>query len=133
MPDEAAAIHAGGRKPVKLAPLERIRSRYYLRLEVRDQPGVLAQVATVMARNRVSIESVIQRGSRLPAAAMLILTTHESNEQAIGATLAGLAAARAACSRRRCCCASGTSRSEPPAAPPPLRHSRLDCRPLPLD
>ena len=58
---------------------------------MRDQPGVLAQVATVMARNEVSIESVIQRAGRLPAAAMLILTTHESNEQAIRATLAGLA------------------------------------------
>ena len=75
---------------MKLAPLESIRSRYYLRLEVRDQPGVLAQVATVMAQNLVSIESVIQRGSRLPDAAMLILTTHESNEQAIRVTLAGL-------------------------------------------
>jgi homoserine dehydrogenase len=91
VPDEAAVIHAGGRKPVKLAPLESIRGRYYLRLAVRDQPGVLAQIATVMAQNLVSIESVIQRGSLLPDAAMLILTTHESNEQAIRATLAGLA------------------------------------------
>jgi len=91
VPDEAAAIHAGGRKAVKLASLASVRSRYYLRLEVRDQPGVLAQVATVMARNQVSIESVIQRAGRLPAAAMLILTTHESNEQAAQATLAGLA------------------------------------------
>jgi homoserine dehydrogenase len=91
VPDEAAAIHAGGRKGVKLAPLETICSRYYLRLEVRDQPGVLAQVATIMAQNRVSIESVIQRSSRLPDAAMLILTTHQSNEQAIRTTLAGLA------------------------------------------
>jgi len=53
VPDEAAAIHAGGRKGVKLAPLESICSRYYLRLEVRDQPGVLAQVATIMAQNLV--------------------------------------------------------------------------------
>ncbi|MDD2762578.1 MAG: homoserine dehydrogenase [Opitutaceae bacterium] len=91
VPDEAAAIHAGGRQGVQLAPLESVGSRYYLRLEVRDQPGVLAQIATVMARNRVSIESVIQRGNRGPETATLILTTHQSNEQAIRATLAGLA------------------------------------------
>jgi homoserine dehydrogenase len=91
VPDEAAAIHAGGRSGVKLAPLDHIRSRYYLRLEVRDQPGVLAQIATIMAQNRVSIESVIQRGSGRPDAATLILTTHQSNEQAIRATLGGLA------------------------------------------
>ncbi|OHE89179.1 MAG: homoserine dehydrogenase [Verrucomicrobia bacterium RIFCSPLOWO2_12_FULL_64_8] len=89
VPDEAAAIHAGGGR-VRLAPLARICSRYYLRMEVKDRPGVLAQVATVMAGNKVSIESVIQRASPLPAAATLILTTHESNEQAIQATLAGL-------------------------------------------
>ena len=76
---------------MRLAPLERICSRYYLRMEVRDQPGVLAQVATVMAKNSVSIESVIQRGSNQSGAATLILTTHQSNEQAIRATLAGLA------------------------------------------
>ncbi|MFA5057529.1 MAG: homoserine dehydrogenase [Opitutaceae bacterium] len=91
VPDEAAAIHAGGRRGVRLAPLESIVSRYYLRLEVRDQPGVLAQIATVMARNRVSIESVIQRGNRGPETATLILTTHQSNEQAIRSTLAELA------------------------------------------
>jgi len=91
VPDEAAAIHAGGRSGVKLAPLDHIRSRYYLRLEVRDQPGVLAQIATIMAQNRVSIESVIQRGSGRPDAATLILTTHQSNEQAIRTTLGGLA------------------------------------------
>ena len=90
VPDEAASIHAGGRKPVKLAALERVRSRYYVRLEVKDQPGVLAQVATVMAQNQVSIESVIQRGSRRAGAAMLILTTHESNEQAIQSTVTSL-------------------------------------------
>jgi homoserine dehydrogenase len=75
---------------VKLAPLDRIRSRYYLRMTVKDRPGVLAQVATVMARNEVSIESVIQTASDRPEAASLILTTHESDEKAIRATLAAL-------------------------------------------
>ncbi len=71
----------------RLAPPESIRSRYYLRLTVRDQPGVLARVASVMARQRVSIASVIQSPADLPGAASLVLTTHESNERAIGATL----------------------------------------------
>ncbi len=89
-PDEATAAAAGGRRGVRLAPLTCIRSRYYLRLEVKDQPGVLAQIAAITARNEISIESVIQRGSLRPGAAMLILTTHESHEQAIRSTLAGL-------------------------------------------
>ncbi len=76
--------------PVKIAPLERIHGRYYLRTTVRDRPGVLAQIATVMARHDVSIESVIQTSSDRPGAASLILTTHDSNEKAIRATLTSL-------------------------------------------
>jgi homoserine dehydrogenase len=90
VPDEAATIHATGLPGVHLAPLDHVRSRYYLRMLVRDQPGVLAQIATVMAQNRVSIESVIQRGAGRPDTAMLILTTHQSDEQAARTTVAGL-------------------------------------------
>ncbi len=71
-----------------LAPPERIRSRYYLRLDVRDRPGVLAQIATATARAGVSIADMVQRPSKHRNAATLLLTTHESNEQAIRATLA---------------------------------------------
>ncbi len=76
----------------RLAPPESIRSRYYLRLTVKDQPGVLARVASVMAKQKVSIASVIQSPADLPGAASLVLTTHESNERAIGATLKKLTA-----------------------------------------
>ncbi|HEX2853479.1 MAG TPA: homoserine dehydrogenase [Opitutaceae bacterium] len=71
----------------RLAPPESIRSRYYVRLTVKDQPGVLARVASVMAKHRVSIASVIQGPAETAGAASLVLTTHESNERAIGATL----------------------------------------------
>ncbi|WP_404420182.1 homoserine dehydrogenase [Nibricoccus sp. IMCC34717] len=80
---------------VRLAPLEKIVSRYYLRMTVRDQPGVLAEIASIMARHRVSIASVIQSPGERQEAASLILTTHESNEKAMGETLAELG--RAAC------------------------------------
>jgi homoserine dehydrogenase len=54
---------------------------------VKDQPGVLARVASVMAKRRVSIASVIQGPAEMPDAASLVLTTHESDERAIGAAL----------------------------------------------
>jgi len=75
---------------LRIAPLERIRSRYYVRTTVKDRPGVLAQIATVMARNGVSIASVIQTAAERPEAASLILTTHESDEKAMRATLMAL-------------------------------------------
>ena len=75
----------------RLAPPERIRGRYYVRLSVKDQPGVLARVASVMARHHVSIASVIQNPAEQDGAASLVLTTHESDERAIRATLKKLA------------------------------------------
>ncbi|PTY05812.1 homoserine dehydrogenase [Opitutaceae bacterium EW11] len=89
LPEEAASIHDRGRNP-SIAPLDKIRSRYYLRMTVKDEPGVLAQVATVMANHAISIASVIQTSSERSDAASLILTTHESDERAMGQTLADL-------------------------------------------
>ena len=91
LPEETADLPARGGKRVRLAPLERVRGRHYLRLTVRDQPGVLAQVATVTARHGVSIASVIQTATDRRDAASPILTTHESDERAIRATIASLA------------------------------------------
>ncbi|HYP18399.1 MAG TPA: homoserine dehydrogenase [Opitutus sp.] len=86
---EGSAARPGAR--VQLAPAERIHGRYYLRLTVKDRPGVLARVASVMAERRVSIASVIQNRADRPDAASLVLTTHDSNEHAIQATITRLA------------------------------------------
>ena len=81
-------------EPVKtratLTPLQSITGSYYLRLEVKDEPGVLAKIAGATATLDVSIASVLQRPSETPGAASLILTTHQSNEKAIRATVARL-------------------------------------------
>jgi homoserine dehydrogenase len=83
----AAATGAAAASGCRLAPPAHVRGRYYLRLTVKDLPGVLARVASVMARRQVSIASVLQHPAGVPGAAALVLTTHESNEQAIAATL----------------------------------------------
>lgn len=74
----------------KLTSLENITGSYYLRLEVKDERGVLARISGVTAKFDVSIASVLQRPSETPGAASLILTTHRSNEKAIRATIARL-------------------------------------------
>ena len=84
----------------RMAPPERIRGRYYVRLTVADRPGVLARVATIMARNRRSSASVIQNPSERPGSASLVLTTHESDERSVRAALRSL-------------CALGSVREEP--------------------
>lgn len=79
------------RNGCRLAPPEHIQCRYYLRLTVKDQPGVLARVASVMARHHISIASVIQTPAEVNNAASLVLTTHQSHERAMQATLRDLA------------------------------------------
>jgi homoserine dehydrogenase len=44
----------------RLRPTATVRSRFYLRLMVEDRPGVLAEVASVLAQEHISIASVIQ-------------------------------------------------------------------------
>jgi homoserine dehydrogenase len=44
----------------RLRPTATVRTRFYLRLLVDDRPGVLAEVAGVLARHNISIASVIQ-------------------------------------------------------------------------
>jgi homoserine dehydrogenase len=78
-------------KGARMAPPQRIRGRYYVRLTVADQPGVLARVATIMARNHMSIASVIQGPSERPGLASLVLTTHESDELSVRRALRALA------------------------------------------
>ena len=42
--------------------VEDVVSSFYLHLEVADEPGVLAQVARVLAAEDVSVKSVVQKG-----------------------------------------------------------------------
>jgi len=76
----------------RLAPPQNIRCRYYLRLTVKDEPGVLARVASVMAKRGISIATVIQNASEQKNAASLVLTTHSSDERAMQGTLKQLSA-----------------------------------------
>jgi homoserine dehydrogenase len=68
-----------------------VPTRWYLRLEVVDAPGVLAQIAGVFGSHKVSIASVWQEGRGEDAT--LILVTHEApeaNQRAAVAELSSL-------------------------------------------
>jgi homoserine dehydrogenase len=69
---------------------------FYLHLEVADEPGVLAQVAQVLALQGVSVKSVFQKG--LGNQARLVMVVHpvlESRFQAAMELIAGLEVVRA--------------------------------------
>ena len=71
-------------------------SAFYLHLEVADEPGVLAQVAQVLAAEGVSVKSVVQKG--LGDQARLVMVLHavlESRFAAAMERIAGLEVLRA--------------------------------------
>ena len=63
--------------PRSLVPLADIRSRYYLRFGVQDQPGVLGQLMTILGAHRVSIAQVIQAAG---TPVQVVVLTHEARE-----------------------------------------------------
>jgi len=71
-------------------------SAFYLHLEVADEPGVLAQVAQVLALQGVSVKSVVQKG--FSEQARLVMVVHpvlESRFAAAMGMIAGLDVMRA--------------------------------------
>ncbi|MGQ0849575.1 MAG: homoserine dehydrogenase [Actinomycetota bacterium] len=73
-----------------LGDMADISTRWYLRLEVADAPGVLAAIASVFGEEGVSIASVWQDGRGDEAT--LILITHEGPEAAHQSAIARLRA-----------------------------------------
>lgn len=60
---------------------------YYIRLKVADVPGVMADITGALAENTVSIESMLQRGHADDGGVYIVLTTHETTEEAANAAL----------------------------------------------
>jgi homoserine dehydrogenase len=69
-------------------PMAELVSPYYLRVFVKDQPGVLAQIAGVLGRYRISIESMIQPQRHEADAVPIVLMTHDALERDVQAALA---------------------------------------------
>jgi len=71
-----------------IAPMGSNKTRYLIRLDVADKPGVLAKVAETFAKGDVSIQTVRQNGRGEDAE--LIVMTHKATDAALAKTVAGL-------------------------------------------
>ena len=79
-------------KPYKRAQMRRHEGGYYIRLQVKDHPGAVASIATRMAEQEISLQSIVQKGPHMAGeeadeekANMIpvILITHETTESAV--------------------------------------------------
>ena len=66
-----------------------VNSSWFIRLSVKDEPGVLAAIASLFGENNVSIESVIQEGRGDNAE--LVLVTHEAAEDNLTSSIDSIA------------------------------------------
>jgi homoserine dehydrogenase len=77
-------------------PMGEVLTRYHVRLDVEDRPGVLEQVARVFAEHEVSIETLRQtvageQDDQVTRRAALTIVTHTARDAALGATVDALA------------------------------------------
>jgi len=71
----------------EIMPMDEVSSPCYIRIQALDKPGVLAAVAGILARNEISIASVIQKEREKGRAVPIILMTHEAKGAAVRAAL----------------------------------------------
>jgi homoserine dehydrogenase len=93
-------VKAKDLKPYKKAQMRAHEGGYYIRLSVYDRTGAFAAIASRMAEQGISIESIVQR--RAPAElpginrrhkgtpAAVVMITHQTTEAAIRKALAGI-------------------------------------------
>ncbi|WGU11137.1 homoserine dehydrogenase [Taylorella equigenitalis] len=77
------AFQADALEDYRILPIDEARTGYYLRMTVRDQKGVLADVSRIFANHEISINSMIQdnKGNNLASLIFLIHQTIESSMQ----------------------------------------------------
>ncbi len=101
--DAALNLRAGGRRrdlsavhaktPVAFRDPGEIVARHYLRFSMKDQPGTLARVATVLGQHRIGIDSVMQKEAAKGAEYVpVIIVTGPAKEREMAAALAEIAA-----------------------------------------
>jgi len=75
-----------------IKPMAEIETRYYLRMNIADRPGVLAQISKVLGDHLISIASVIQKEADIAAqTAEIVIMTHPAQEKAVQQAIGKLA------------------------------------------
>ncbi len=87
----AFAMPCAELKPFAAANTDHRMSRTYMRFDVVDRPGVLAEITAAMRDAGVSIESLLQREEDEDDEAIIAIVTHEVAEGRVSAALAALA------------------------------------------
>ncbi len=83
------------RRELVTLPMADVECEYYLRLMVKDEPGVIAAVTSILADHRISLEAFSQKERHATHAVPIVMLTHgttEGNLQAAISRIIGLTA-----------------------------------------
>jgi homoserine dehydrogenase len=67
-------------KTLAIKPMGEIVSKYYIRFNAYDRPGVLAKISGALGDNNISIESMMQTARSTNGTVPIVIMTHEARE-----------------------------------------------------
>jgi homoserine dehydrogenase len=72
-----------------ILPIGEVETSYYLRMRVRDRPGVLADVTRILADSRISIDAMVQKEPEEGQSLVdIVMLTHRAIEKNVNAAMA---------------------------------------------
>ena len=85
---------------IEILPMSEVTTSYYLRMNVADKPGVLADLTRILADSGISIDAMMQKE---PADGEtrtdIIFLTHQTQEKQIDAAIAKMSALDTVCGK----------------------------------
>jgi len=69
------------RKKIKPFDILKHTCSSYIRLEVKDKPGVLSSITKIFSKNKISIKNLIQVPNKIRKNASIVIITHSSSEK----------------------------------------------------
>jgi homoserine dehydrogenase len=79
-------------RKIPILSMKELMTRYYLRFEAQDNPGVLSTISGILGENRISINSVHQQGRKTNGNVPVVMITHTAKEEWVQAALARISA-----------------------------------------
>ena len=76
--------------PPETVPMAQTKTRYYLRLMCRDQPGVMGHVAQLFGKHGISLSAIRQPETDHVENVPVVITTHRADEGSVRAALADI-------------------------------------------
>jgi homoserine dehydrogenase len=78
---------------IPILPMSEVTTSYYLRLQVADQPGVLADITRILADSTISIDAMLQKEpAEGETQTDIIMLTHQTKEKNVEAAIAKIEA-----------------------------------------